>query len=74
MPKGRILIIIGLVFSVIATIFLYLGSKGVPWENQTWNGKSNQEMAFKRKGYRCTIVGFAFLFIGFLCQLIGELF
>jgi len=67
----KIIIVIGLIFTLIATIFLFLGSQHRPWGTQTWDGVSKEEKAFDRKKQIQTNIGFSLLFIGFLAQLIG---
>lgn len=69
----RALVIIGLILTLIATVFLYLGSKETPWGIQTWGGESDKEVAFEQIRRRNTTIGFALLFLGFLCQLIGYI-
>ena len=69
----RALVIIGLMFTLIATVFLYLGSRETPWGIRTWKEKSDKEAAFKQTQQRNTTIGFTLLFLGFLCQLIGSI-
>jgi len=66
-------IIAGLVLNLIATILLFLGSKETPWGIQTWKGESESEKAFRKKRSWGTRMGFFFLFVGFLLQLIGVI-
>ncbi|MEW6387899.1 MAG: hypothetical protein AB1491_10335 [Thermodesulfobacteriota bacterium] len=67
------LIITGLVCNLIATGFLFFGSKAVPWDIQTIGGESEEEKKFKRNRQRFATNGFVLLFVGFLLQLIGTL-
>lgn len=61
MIKG--LIIAGLTSTLIATIFLYLGSKHLPWNMQTIGGKSDKEIRFYDVRQRYTKIGFGLLFL-----------
>jgi hypothetical protein len=67
------LIVAGLILNLLAAIFLYDGSRGRPWEIQTWGGESEAELEFSRKRRRYSNIGFLLLFLGFLLQLIGTL-
>jgi hypothetical protein len=67
------IIVAGLTMNLLAAIFLYDGSKGIPWEIRSWKGESEAELAFSRKRRRNSNIGFLLLFIGFLLQLIGTL-
>ena len=67
----KTIIAIGLILTLIATIFLFLGSQHRPWGMQTWDGVSEKEKAFDRKKQIQTNIGFSLLFLGFLAQLIG---
>ena len=66
-------IIVGLVLNLIATILLFLGSRETPWGIQTWKGESEQEKSFRKKTIWAARIGFFFLFLGFLFQLIGVI-
>ena len=67
----KIIISVGLILTLIATIFLFLGSQHKSWGMQTWSGESEAEKAFTRKKQTQTNIGFLLLFLGFLAQLIG---
>lgn len=67
------LMILGLILTLIATVFLYLGSRHLPWGVRTWNGKSKKENTFVEARHKDTKVGFILLFFGFLLQLISVL-
>jgi len=69
----KILIIVGLILTLIATIFLFFGSQHQPWEMQTVDGVSEEEKAFVRKKQIQTNIGFSLLFVGFLTQLMGVI-
>jgi len=71
MAKG--LIIIGLILTMCATILLYLGSRDLPWELQTFEGASKLERSFYEARSREMMAGFILLFSGFLFQLIGTM-
>jgi uncharacterized membrane protein len=67
----QMMTILGLILTLIATIFLFLGSQHKSWGMQTWSGESDAEKAFTRKKQAQTNIGFLLLFLGFLSQLIG---
>jgi len=69
----KILVITGLVLSLLGTIFLYLGSRDLPWDMQTISGKSDLENKFYMARKIETRIGLVFLSIGFLIQLIGAI-
>ena len=69
----KIIIAIGLILTLVATIFLFLGSQHKPWEIQTIGGMSEKEKAFTIKKQTQTNIGFLLLFLGFLSQLIGVI-
>jgi hypothetical protein len=73
MLESMIWVIVGLVLNLIATVFLFLGSKETPWGMQTWKGESEPEKAFREKRSWATRMGFFFLFVGFSFQLIGVI-
>jgi len=70
---GKSLVIAVLNLTLVATIFLYLGSKHLPWNIQTWKGKSDKEATFFKARHRDTTIGLSLLFFGFLLQLIGVI-
>lgn len=70
---GKTLIVVGLVFTLVATVFLYLGSKHLPWKMQSWKGETEKENRFFKTRNKDTTIGFILLFCGFLLQLIGVL-
>lgn len=70
---GKFLVIIGLVLSLVATVFLFLGSRHLPWGMQSIDGKTDKEIAFYISRQREVVVGFALLFFGFFLQLIGVI-
>jgi len=67
----QMMTILGLILTLIATIFLFLGSQHKSWVMQTWSGESDAEKAFTIKKQAQTNIGFLLLFLGFLSQLIG---
>jgi hypothetical protein len=67
-------IITGLALNLMATALLFFGSQETPWEIQTWKSESEPEKAFRKKKRWITTIGFIFLFVGFLLQLIGAIF
>lgn len=67
----QMMTILGLILTLIATIFLFLGSQHRPWGMQTWSGETEAEKTFTRKKQAQTNIGFLLLFFGFLAQLIG---
>lgn len=70
---SRCLVIIGLIFNLIGTIFLFLGSRHLPWDIQSVGGKTNKEFVFYVDRQREVVIGFALLFVGFFLQLIGVI-
>jgi hypothetical protein len=73
-PYGmKSLIVAGLIMNLLAAIFLYDGSKVIPWEIRTWKGESEAELDFSCKRRRNSNIGFLLLFFGFFLQLIGPL-
>ncbi len=69
----KIIIVTGLILTLIATIFLFLGSQHRSWGMQTWSGESEAEKAFTIKKQTQTNIGFLLLSLGFLLQLIGTI-
>jgi len=67
----KIFTIAGSILTLIATVFLYLGSKQVPWEIQTFKGQSEKEKDFRKKRQFYLRIGFCLLFLGFLLQLVA---
>lgn len=65
------LLIMGLVFGLVAACLLFLGSREVPWEMQTWSGNTEKQVAYKKTREWMTRWGFACLFLSFSLQLIG---
>lgn len=70
---SKSLIIIGLILSLVATVFLFLGSRHLPWDMQSIGGGTDKEIAFYISRQREVAVGFVLLFFGFLLQLIGVI-
>lgn len=70
---GKSLVMAGLTLTLTATIFLYLGSRRVPWDIQTMGGESKEEVIFIKVRQRELIIGLGLLFFGFLFQLIGVM-
>ncbi len=64
--------IIGLVANTLAAAFLWRGSMGIPWDMQTWKGKSPDEEAHKQRTTQARTMGFILLAGGFLLQLISR--
>lgn len=67
------LVMIGLILTLTATIFLYLGSRHIPWGVRTMGGESKKEVTFIKACQRETRIGLGLLFFGFLFQLIGVM-
>lgn len=67
------LAITGLALSLVATIFLYLGSRKLPWEISSASGKTEREISFYNGRKIETTTGFVFLFGGFSLQLFGAI-
>ena len=65
----KILTMVGLVMNLVATVFIYLGSKHLPWGMQSFKGETPQEKAFFALSARQTNIGLLLLFLGFLFQL-----
>ena len=70
---GKGLVIFGLILTLIATIFIYLGSRHSPWNMQTWDGSSDKENKFFKGREIERKIGFLLLFLGFSLQLIGVI-
>lgn len=71
----RTFAIAGLILTLIATLFLFVGSKHISWKMQTIGGQSDKEKDFYRSRQAYSAIGFGLLFFGFLLQLfavIGE--
>lgn len=66
-------IIVGLILTLVATVFLFLGSKHPPWNMQSIGGKTDKELTFFKQRKNYTSIGFVLLFLGFLLQLIGVI-
>lgn len=64
-------LVIGLVLGLVAAVLLFEGSKGVPWEMQSFGGKTEKEIAFRKNRQSMTRWGFGFLGLSFIVQLIG---
>ncbi len=62
----------GLAAATVAAYCLWRGSEEVPWDMQTWNGKNEQERAFKRARRRWANVGFLLLGVGFGLQIVAR--
>lgn len=69
--SAQMMTILGLILTLTATIFLFLGSQHRSWRLQTWNGESEAEKTVTKKKQAQTNIGFLLLFFGFLSQLIG---
>lgn len=61
--------IAGLILTLIATLFLFIGSKHISWKMQTIGGQSDKEKDFYRARQTYSAIGFGLLFFGFLLQL-----
>ena len=70
----QIFTIIGLVSTLVATVFLYYGSKHLPWNMQTMKGHSEKEKDFYKKRQTDLTIDFVLLFAGFLLQLVAVIF
>jgi hypothetical protein len=70
----KILMMTGLVMNLIATIFIYLGSKHLPWDKQSIGGKTDKEKTFYEVRGRQIKTGLLLLFLGFLFQLISAIY
>ena len=71
----RTFAIAGLILTLIATLFLFVGSKHISWKMQTIGWQSDKEKDFYRSRQTYSAIGFGLLFFGFLLQLfavIGE--
>ncbi len=71
---AKFFVMIGLIINLLATIFLYLGSKHLPWDMQSIGGKTDKEKAFHEIRGRQIKTGLILLFLGFLFQLIGAVY
>ena len=74
MKKKDFINILGLGFSLVGAVLLFFGSQSVPWEIQTFGGVSPEEVAFKIKRFIDTNLGFGFLAVGFLLQIISHFY
>lgn len=63
--------IVGLILNLVATIFLCLGSRHLPWDKQSIGGKTEEELKFFKEREKESRIGFALLFFGFLLQLVS---
>ncbi|MDD5495941.1 MAG: hypothetical protein PHP46_02425 [Candidatus Omnitrophica bacterium] len=61
--------IVGLILTLIATVFLFVGSKHISWKMQTIGGQSEKEKDFYKSRQTYSAIGFGLLFFGFLLQL-----
>jgi hypothetical protein len=66
-------VIAGLILTLIATVFLFIGSKHIPWKMQTIGGTSDKEKTFYKSRQTYTAIGFGLLFFGFLLQLLAVI-
>ncbi len=63
--------IVGLILTLVATLFLLVSSKHLPWKMQTIGGISDKEKDFYRSRQTYSTIGFGLLFFGFLLQLLA---
>lgn len=68
---SKIFIAAGLLLNLLATGFLFLGSRHLPWDMQSIGGKTDKEKAFYDLCKKQTKIGFILLFLGFFFQLLG---
>ena len=52
---------------------LFYGSQGVPWNIQSWKGKTEKEIKFKKSRQICARLGFLFLAGAFGLQALAVL-
>ena len=69
----RRLCIFGLLLVALSAILLYLGSKPMPWEYQTWEGNSINEIEYRIKRFTQAHIGLLLLAVGSILQLINLL-
>ncbi|MEA3449783.1 MAG: hypothetical protein U9Q85_02285 [Patescibacteria group bacterium] len=69
----RRLCILGIFFVALSAICLYLGSKPMSWEYQTWEGNSLKEIEYRSMRFTQAHIGLILLFIGSILQLVNLL-